>query len=131
MRARYSAYVLNQVDYILKTHDPDIEDRGDRKEIESWSTQAKWLGLEIVSTEAGGAGDETGVVEFIARYKMKGQSLAHHERSRFRKIDGAWFYQDGEMVKPGTVQRTEPKLGRNDPCHCGSGKKYKRCHGAS
>jgi uncharacterized protein YecA (UPF0149 family) len=28
------------------------------------------------------------------------------------------------------VYRTEPKIGRNDPCPCGSGKKYKKCHGA-
>ncbi|CAG0944456.1 Protein translocase subunit SecA [Gammaproteobacteria bacterium] len=27
-------------------------------------------------------------------------------------------------------RRETPKLGRNDPCHCGSGKKYKKCHGA-
>jgi uncharacterized protein YecA (UPF0149 family) len=26
-------------------------------------------------------------------------------------------------------QREAPKLGRNDPCHCGSGKKFKKCHG--
>jgi preprotein translocase subunit SecA len=29
-----------------------------------------------------------------------------------------------------TVRRDEPKIGRNDPCPCGSGKKYKKCHGA-
>jgi preprotein translocase subunit SecA len=28
-------------------------------------------------------------------------------------------------------RRSESKLGRNDPCHCGSGKKFKKCHGAS
>jgi preprotein translocase subunit SecA len=28
------------------------------------------------------------------------------------------------------VKRDEPKIGRNDPCYCGSGKKYKKCHGA-
>ena len=32
--------------------------------------------------------------------------------------------------KPATVQREAPKVGRNDPCPCGSGKKYKKCHGA-
>jgi uncharacterized protein YecA (UPF0149 family) len=32
---------------------------------------------------------------------------------------------------PEPYRRTEPKLGRNDPCHCGSGKKYKKCHGAN
>jgi preprotein translocase subunit SecA len=30
-----------------------------------------------------------------------------------------------------TVKRDEPKVGRNDPCPCGSGKKYKKCHGAA
>jgi preprotein translocase subunit SecA len=30
-----------------------------------------------------------------------------------------------------TVRREEPKIGRNDPCWCGSGKKFKKCHGAS
>ncbi|TXD85796.1 hypothetical protein FUT87_15190 [Mitsuaria sp. TWR114] len=29
------------------------------------------------------------------------------------------------------VRRDAPKLGRNDPCHCGSGKKFKNCHGAA
>ena len=28
------------------------------------------------------------------------------------------------------VRRSEPKVGRNDPCPCGSGRKYKHCHGA-
>ena len=32
-------------------------------------------------------------------------------------------------VKPTTVRRTQPKIGRNDPCPCGSGKKYKNCCG--
>lgn len=32
---------------------------------------------------------------------------------------------------PGTIVRDEPKVGRNEPCPCGSGRKYKRCHGAA
>jgi uncharacterized protein len=36
-----------------------------------------------------------------------------------------------ESHKVETVIREHPKLGRNDPCHCGSGKKYKNCHGAN
>jgi preprotein translocase subunit SecA len=36
----------------------------------------------------------------------------------------------GDDATPKTVRRDEPKLGRNDPCWCGSGKKYKKCHGA-
>ena len=37
---------------------------------------------------------------------------------------------DGGPSRPSTVRRTQPKVGRNDPCPCGSGKKYKKCHGA-
>jgi preprotein translocase subunit SecA len=40
---------------------------------------------------------------------------------------------DGKAARPKqeTVVRTQPKVGRNDPCPCGSGKKYKKCHGAT
>src|SRR4051812_6363207 len=41
-------------------------------------------------------------------------------------VRGYWF----EQAKPETVRREAPKVGRNDPCPCGSGKKYKNCHGA-
>jgi preprotein translocase subunit SecA len=36
----------------------------------------------------------------------------------------------GDDAPVKTVRRDEPKVGRNDPCPCGSGKKYKKCHGA-
>jgi preprotein translocase subunit SecA len=34
------------------------------------------------------------------------------------------------VAKVSTIRRDAPKIGRNDPCYCGSGKKYKKCHGA-
>jgi preprotein translocase subunit SecA len=34
-------------------------------------------------------------------------------------------------TRPQTVRRQVPKVGRNDPCPCGSGKKYKKCHGVN
>ncbi len=129
MRARYSAYVLGEVDYVLATHDPSNREGVDREATETWSKQAEWRGLEIVDRQAGGPGDDAGVVEFIARYQVKGQDLSHHERSRFKKVDGTWFYLDGDMVKAKPVQRDQPKVGRNEPCPCGSGKKFKKCHG--
>ena len=87
------------------------------------------LGLTILATEAGGEGDETGTVEFVARYRAKGHDLSHHERSTFRRVDGRWHFVDGKTIKPPPV-KAEPRAGRNDPCPCGSGKKFKRCHGA-
>ena len=47
---------------------------------------------------------------------------------RFARQEGEWYYVDGIM---GVRPRTAPKIGRNDPCPCGSGKKYKKCHGAA
>lgn len=35
-----------------------------------------------------------------------------------------------DHATPQPYRRSEPKLGRNDPCHCGSGLKFKKCHGA-
>jgi preprotein translocase subunit SecA len=44
--------------------------------------------------------------------------------------DGQPFPTGGDTAKVQTIRRSEPKVGRNDPCPCGSGKKYKKCHGA-
>jgi SEC-C motif-containing protein len=52
----------------------------------------------------------------------------HHERATFKKQDGVWLYDDGEIV-PTTIVRSTPKVGRNDPCPCGKGLKYKQCCG--
>ncbi|PYQ33945.1 MAG: preprotein translocase subunit SecA [Acidobacteria bacterium] len=41
------------------------------------------------------------------------------------------MYFSGGNVEPQTVKRKEAKVGRNEPCPCGSGKKYKKCHGAA
>ena len=43
--------------------------------------------------------------------------------------DGTWYYVDGEVIKPATSVHQQPKVGRNDPCPCGSGKKFKKCCG--
>jgi len=67
-------------------------------------------------------------VEFEASYEMDRLKDLHHERARFKKNGDKWFYLDGSIV-PKTVVRTGPKVGRNDPCPCGSGKKYKHCCG--
>jgi SEC-C motif-containing protein len=56
----------------------------------------KWIGLSIRSTEAGQAGDDSGRVEFVARFKVDGKGHRLHENSRFEKIDGRWYYRDGE-----------------------------------
>jgi len=130
MRSRYTAFALGDIDYIVKTVHPDHRDDVDREAAEKWSSDADWQGLEIVKTGGGGPDDDTGFVEFIARYTMDGSDSEHHEHAQFSKKDGVWFFEDGRIVKSQPVVRDAPKVGRNEPCPCGSGKKYKKCCGS-
>jgi SEC-C motif-containing protein len=131
MRSRYTAYAEHAVDYIIDTCITDEEKRNiDVKETRSWSEKSTWLGLKILSVIKGGSADSEGTVEFEASYERDGLKDIHHEKARFKKQNGDWLYEDGDIV-PKTVVRSVPKVGRNEPCPCGSGKKYKFCHGRS
>ena len=98
MRSRYSAYVRRLSDYLSQTWHPatrpatlDLDDPTSRA--------TKWLGLEV---RAQGEDGDHGHVEFIARYRVGGGSAQRlHERSRFERIDGRWYYLDGEFVAKG------------------------------
>jgi len=131
MRSRYTAYVLGEIDWIVASHDPAGAYEVDRASTEKWSKEARWKGLEVKSKTEGEESDQTGTVEFVATYELAKQVVAHHELARFKKIEDRWYYVDGDMVKPKPIVREGPKVGRNDPCPCGSGQKFKKCHGAA
>ena len=106
-------------------------DELDDDAVESWALDASFETLSVVSVDGGGADDEVGEVEFVVGYiDERGEGCRHHERSRFRRSEGRWYFVEGELIKEPPVVREGPKMGRNDPCSCGSGKKYKRCCGA-
>jgi SEC-C motif-containing protein len=130
MRSRYSAYALQRIPYLARTLHPSERDDFDEEGAARWSRESEWLGLEIVSATGTNPGDQTGMVEFRAHYTRDGATQVHHERSEFRRADGVWYFRDGKPVGAPQVRRTAPKIGRNDPCPCGSGKKYKKCCGA-
>ncbi|MDJ0841460.1 MAG: YchJ family protein [Acidobacteriota bacterium] len=129
MRSRYSAFAKHEVGYLVTTVHPDARHDMDEDQIRNWSERSEWLNLQIVSTERGGPDDNDGTVEFIARYKDSGQVQVYHEIGSFRREDDRWYFVDGERPKKKPVVRETPKVGRNDPCTCGSGKKYKKCCG--
>lgn len=147
MRSRYVAYCDANIAYIKKTLAAEKRKEFDEAGAREWAVKSEWLGLEIMNTKQGGPDDSKGIVEFTAKYKLNGKTIGHHEVAEFRrgKTDGHWYFfdaeshehQDGEghhhhhhaPTKP--VVREEPKIGRNDPCTCGSGLKYKKCHGAA
>jgi len=128
MRSRYAAYVKVETDYIFETTHPKHREGYDAAGTKEWAESAEWLGLEIVSLKGGTGSDTTGEVEFIARYSEKGEPKLHHELALFKKEKGTWFFTDGKAVSQKPIVRA-PKIGRNDPCSCGSGQKYKKCCG--
>jgi SEC-C motif domain protein len=129
MRARYTAYVVHEIDFIINTC---LEGEGiadiDRKATEDWSRESEWHGLKILRIEKGTEKDDEGVVEFEADYTIHHMRDVHHEIAAFKKVNGNWMYTTGNL-KTTTVVRDGKKIGRNDPCPCGSGKKYKYCCG--
>ncbi|MBR0197574.1 MAG: YchJ family protein [Kiritimatiellae bacterium] len=129
MRARYSSYVSGDVQFLRKSSTKEVQKEFDERASKAWSRSAKWHGLEIISTEKGQEGDDTGVVEFRALYTANGEFCNHHEVSTFVREAGDWLFADGNLVGEEPIKREEPKIGRNDPCPCGSGKKYKKCCG--
>ena len=141
MRSRYCAYATANIEYLKSTLAPESRHDFDSATTKKWAQSAKWKGLKIMSVEKGLENDSKGTVEFTATYEQDGEGLDHHEVSTFRKSDsGEWYFIDGDAhthregedhhhAKPQTVVREEPKVGRNEPCPCGSGKKYKKCHG--
>jgi SEC-C motif-containing protein len=127
MRARYSAYVCVQMGFVFESTHPAHRQGYDHDGTKEWAESSEWLGLEIVGTKQGRQEDDDGEVEFIARFREKGVLREHHENARFKKENGCWYFSEGSMVKPKPMTVNKP--GRNDPCSCGSGVKYKKCCG--
>ena len=129
MRARYASYATGRIDFIETSHAPETRGDFNRETALAWSKGSKWLGLEVVGTKGGTPKDAEGVVNFVAVYEKDGKRHEHREIATFRKEGPRWLFVDGQSPKPQTYEKSGPDVGRNDPCHCGSGKKFKKCHG--
>ncbi|WP_343030092.1 YchJ family protein [Propionivibrio limicola] len=92
MRSRYTAYTLGLEPYLLATWHPDT--RPESLQL-SEDKATRWLGLEIKRHEM--TGENSAIVEFVARYKIAGRAHRLHETSRFVREDGRWYYVDGEF----------------------------------
>lgn len=91
MRSRYTAYALHDADHVFRTWHPRT--RPDHPPVDR---EVEWTGLRVVRVEGGGADDDTGIVEFVARNSGLHGRGALHEVSRFAKRAGRWFYLDGD-----------------------------------
>lgn len=125
MRSRYTAFVTKQLDHILASQSAAISVDFDRPAIEQMAAACQWHSLQVINSREQG---DRGEVEFVLNFAIEGQLLQQAERSAFQRIDGRWQYVGGE-VKPAVQPLRRNKLGRNDPCPCGSGRKVKKCCG--
>ena len=129
MRARYTAYANTEIDFLYNTISSSQQKDFNRQDAIDWSQNSTWESLEILDTKDGGPDDETGTVEFVASFTQDDNEIRHHEIATFEKINGEWIFMNGITPKPKQARRESPKIGRNEPCPCGSGKKYKKCCG--
>ena len=91
MRSRYSAFVLGRGDYLLATWHAST--RPQQLELDAG---AEWLGLEVRSHRTIDASHAE--VEFVARCREAGRAVRLHERSRFAREDGRWWYLGGDQI---------------------------------
>jgi SEC-C motif-containing protein len=126
MRSRFTAYAKQNSEYLLASWDASKRPQN----IDFSKEIAHWFRLEILNVKKGGIHDDKGLVEFKAYYRLNEEEYVMHELSRFKKSASRWFYLDGTVKSLAKVNQIH-QLGKNALCNCGSGKKFKRCCGAT
>lgn len=120
MRSRYSAFALQNASYLHATHAHRHQNEADDHPLQNAFAATQWKGLRVLTSSQA---ETTGTVEFVAFYTTNTrphQLQQLHELARFEYLDHHWYYTEGQQFAP-------LKLGRNDPCFCGSGLKLKKC----
>ena len=93
MRSRYSAFALGSYgDYLLATWAPMYRSGLSSSDLSVKTTD--WVGLEVINKSQS---NNSATVEFKAKYIQEGETLEHHEKSLFERVDGQWFYLVGEF----------------------------------
>ncbi|MBP9727025.1 MAG: SEC-C domain-containing protein [Gammaproteobacteria bacterium] len=142
MRSRYTAFTQSNVDYLFSSMTPELQQHTDREDLQNFAEEvSSWVRLEIIHATSIASDDIHGNVEFAAYFMYDGEQQRIHENSKFIKQDGQWFYAGHQHQCSShshdhdhdhghhhqAPHEAHDKIGRNDLCPCGSGKKYKKC----
>lgn len=92
MRSRYSAYVMANIEYLMKSHHSSTRPEKEKDEILNWTKGVEWVRLEVINTSYGLESDIEGAVEFKAYFKENGIVSVIHENSKFVKENQHWVY---------------------------------------
>lgn len=145
MRSRFSAYAVRNFGYVLATYSQEKRGGLTIDQLTESAGEAKWFALQVVdstyvqptssessrlstlpgSVEANAQKNTPmqGTVEFTAYYFEERSLFQLHETSNFVMENGQWYYHDGLLHD----DCGKLKYGRNLPCLCNSGKKFKQC----
>lgn len=127
MRSRYTAYVVGALDHVAATHAPEVRDDFNRAEAERLARVCEFQELDIRKVVENG---DTAQIDFVIRFRRDNKEMMQVELAEFRRENGQWLYAGGKLSSQ-VPQRTVTRVGRNDPCPCGSGKKAKKCCGTA
>jgi len=119
MRSRYSAYALRHYDYLQQTYSPGLQNQHPVSSLAEFGDVVQFVGLSIVQVQP-----TPPQVHFIARYLIGNKLERLEEQSEFEQINERWYYVSGRLI-----EHKAEKIDRNDSCPCGSGHKFKKCHG--
>lgn len=125
MRSRFTAHVAGDERYLHFSYGPTahLPYAPDTAELQP----VAWTRLVVHAHEPGRTPD-LAFVDFSAFYAVEGGGeAALQEKSEFQRLEGKWLFTRPVRQGPAPLKATAPKVGRNDPCPCGSGKKYKQC----
>lgn len=123
MRSRFTAHVARDYEHLHRTV---LETSTEPYVADPEAGGTNWTRLVIHSHETGVKPDFARV-DFTAYYQEADGEKALHEKAEFQRVDGTWYYTRPVRQGPAPIRSTTVKAGRNDPCPCGSGKKYKQC----
>jgi len=121
MRARFTAHARGNLEFLHRTY----RGTAGRPFVPAEAPKTQWTRLVVHSHAPGGSAD-VATVDFSAYGVEEGTEVALHEKAEFVRENGAWIYTRALREGPLPI-KAAAKPGRNDPCPCGSGKKYKHC----
>jgi SEC-C motif-containing protein len=116
MRSRYTAFALSDIDYLVKTSSEHQAQISTPSQLQDTADSLTFVKLEVIYADKC-------QVEFKASYLIGDKLEQIHERSDFVLENDEWKYDSGTHFDTPTI-----RIKRNDPCPCGSGKKFKKCH---
>ena len=94
MRSRYVAFVMADIDFLMKSHHSSTSPIGEELEIENFAKSVSWLKLRVLKVKQGTYGNTKGYVEFKAYYKDGVSKKCIHGKSNFIYENNCWYYLD-------------------------------------